>query len=961
MKRIVICLAWLLLVLSCTYSECIPETVSDSDDRTVRVRFVADLCEVKSFVAPDENSISDMNVYAFRNGILVDEAYSSHSGHVTLDLVSGCSYSIYAVANMGRCPAFTEESVFLEKFAYSIGALNELSDVIPMSCRYGTITVSEMMRPVSLKMRRLVSKVVLSVDKESLLSGLKINSVQVRQGASVVRPFVPSGYIGSCAENTDEIIDGDYATADDILRLNDGEQIEFYTLENCQGILLPENSDSNLKVPEMIPGKKDLCTYLELNCVFDGNGLLQGNVDYRIYLGLDECTSFDMPGNSCINVSLFLTGDALKELSWKVDADVGVRDGYVKGKVSQGMHDMSDLYVGERIIYEVRFMDEMIEYLGGSVEGCSLVLMSYGNDAGGISMGQPMVDDGVIYVEMSCIEPSEGELCLLGPDGEYLGFLDDVSISLPNVILSEYQSWNDDGPVETLNFIPECEINGESSRFYLYLTDDLGRNLNGMSAYGFDNTLFEFEDGGTYVNGNMLNTVDVYVNLLDRKPAMAAAEVEFMCWNTGSDHQRNLRLADVYAAVSDAVMEIDECNFGIEGRCIIGLGIPAITLTVVDNGWAGYHDSQLSVKVDNPSNLPLEVLFCQMVPTDGSYAAADDRYVEENLVLDNVDYMTGEFYNSSLPFYVALSSFMSERNSYGDQSISEGDVLIYPLQGISTDDIVQAAGYNKRGLHEMFHLLDVSVSGHRVIGSDISLIDKVSNGSSRYDYIYYSDESWNYKGSFLYSCDALLASGASTSLEYPYLTPLRLKRLHERSRNNATACVEMMYAIDYGRLSVMSYVGLGDQYGLNLTMKYEGQVNGYVKTYPKGTWYSSQDNYCHVGFSYSKTGVPLKSSADFVWADDGQLKQAVDGIYDFSYKDSDRPLGADAYLHRAHPTDVEMDIGFRVEGEKKTELYPFYVRWDNDVIEYFHSQDNKVYNCKINADYSAYNVTFVGY
>jgi hypothetical protein len=97
-----------------------------------------------------------------------------------------------------------------------------------------------------------------------------------------------------------------------------------------------------------------------VDCEFDGSGFLEGDVRYRIYLGLDDCTSFDVPGNSSINISLMLTGDGLNAVSWKVNADVSVRDGYFSGEMVKGMHAMDDLYVGEVFLYEVSYSDELI-------------------------------------------------------------------------------------------------------------------------------------------------------------------------------------------------------------------------------------------------------------------------------------------------------------------------------------------------------------------------------------------------------------------------------------------------------------------------------------------------------------------------------------------------------------------------------------------------------------------------
>ena len=116
-----------------------------------------------------------------------------------------------------------------------------------------------------------------------------------------------------------------------------------------------------------------------------------------------------------------------------------------------------------------------------------------------------------------------------------------------------------------------------------------------------------------------------------------------------------------------------------------------------------------------------------------------------------------------------------------------------------------------------------------------------------------------------------------------------------------------------------------------------------------------------MDFAHEKSGVPLTVSGQYVWADDGQLKAAMNEIYEFSYKDSPKPLGADSYMHKAHPTEVEMGISLLVEGDKGKELYPYYTRWKYDFLEFYHIQEEATYECTVNADASGYFLTVVSH
>ena len=77
-----------------------------------------------------------------------------------------------------------------------------------------------------------------------------VTSVRLNQCASVVRPFKDARGAGSRVEDPSEIIPGDSATQTDLAELNEGGRVTFYTLENCQGVLLPENKSSAAKIPE---------------------------------------------------------------------------------------------------------------------------------------------------------------------------------------------------------------------------------------------------------------------------------------------------------------------------------------------------------------------------------------------------------------------------------------------------------------------------------------------------------------------------------------------------------------------------------------------------------------------------------------------------------------------------------------------------------------------------------------
>ena len=954
--RSLILAALMICAFSCTLVEIQPPVEGDSFAEKVYVRFCAESSAItRSSIDPDENRIEDLNVYAFRDGVLEDAAFVSGDNVMTLNLYAGYSYNIYAAANMGHLEACVDEGEFIENFSFYIAELSDLAEVFPMFCCYRDMYIGGGSPTISLDMERLVSKLSLSIDKAALLEGLQVSSVRLCQCPSVVRPFKWYGKGGSRAETIDDVIDGDFATSDDLISLNQGECVLFYTLENCQGILLPDNDDPLMKIPQMVGENENLCTYLELSCVFGPEGMLDGEVDYRIYLGLDSVSSFDLPGNACVNVILRLTGTGLREVSWKVDADISVRDGYASGRVAEGMHSVNDLYVGESVLYEVELAAELMEYLGGDASGCSLAFLQNGVVSDKLLVDNIQVEDNVLWCELHCRAPvlskDAGKLYLYSSNGECIGCLENkVVVKTPKMIFAEYGAWLDSDPVELLTCIPEMEINGTPAMLYIYFVDENGYNLNGSCSYRFDNSLFEYDVICGSYGGSVVNGISVKYDVLGSDiPGGAAAELYIYCKNDGTDHTKNQLLAEIYSSYKSVLVEICEMRFDIS-RCVsVGCLIPQVCLTLVDNGWAKYHDCQLSVIVENPSNLPLDVCVWQLITTHLNYDYVDAGYVEKNLTLEPIQYITGQFYNGVPPIYGSFASFCSERNSYG----------VYPLVGIATTDIRSAVNYDKRGNGQMIHLIDAAVVNHKIRSNDLIFNDNVCGGLTEYEYIYKAEEAWNYRGTILSSNGSLYMDHKTWSYDYPSISAYSLNSMYDRFSRDGAMGLLMNYNSDYEKVALSAQTNGSLREDMTISIGYSGVVNGYVQTYPNGTWYASQDNYCSVDVDATLSGVSLPSGGSQEFADDGILKKAVSEIYEFSYKDSPRPLGSNSYLHRAHPTDFDLSVSCLVEGDYGNELYPIYVDWKFDGFDYYHEQDGMNYKCALSVDNELFNIVVV--
>lgn len=206
----------------------------------------------KSSLTIGEDTVSDVNIVAFKNGVRTTFVYTTPDSDITLQLLKGESYNIYAVANVGAISIPSSESDFLD-YSYSIDSIDDLNGGFPMWWKLEGFTAGVLTSPVDIELERLVAKVRLSLMAPDM-EGFEVTSVRLCQAASTIRPFAAGGSRALSGET----LDGDYASAADLTTINNGGSICFYTFENCQGTLLEGNTDPWNKVPDNMGDRKSV-------------------------------------------------------------------------------------------------------------------------------------------------------------------------------------------------------------------------------------------------------------------------------------------------------------------------------------------------------------------------------------------------------------------------------------------------------------------------------------------------------------------------------------------------------------------------------------------------------------------------------------------------------------------------------------------------------------------------------
>ena len=307
---------------------------ASADGRTVRpcgrVSIGFDIpgmrCGTRSSFLSDETGIRDVNVFLYRAGRLEWQEWRNSGDPLTLELLEGETYSLYALANVGERQAPAAERD-MHQYVLDLD-LAALGDRMPMASSPGlSFTVLPALsgggipagNQVQVELVRLVAKYDFRVDRAALQYGsFTVESVRIRQASRILDVFGA----GSAAQSTAQVADGDYASEADLARLNQSGTVSFYLLENCQGTLLPGNDDPWRKeyFDASVAGRAPLCTYLEVKGSYtDRSGGLHAIHTYRMFLGSDATTNFDILRNTEYTLTLSVTDLGVFHESWKVE------------------------------------------------------------------------------------------------------------------------------------------------------------------------------------------------------------------------------------------------------------------------------------------------------------------------------------------------------------------------------------------------------------------------------------------------------------------------------------------------------------------------------------------------------------------------------------------------------------------------------------------------------------------
>ncbi len=325
----ILCVATVLAFTSCVrdlnWTDASGECAATISVGTAEVRTRSAAGTADSELTAFENNLVDLTLFRFLvdgSSATLDEAtyYGSLSGSGTTRTISvsgkkGKTYRYYALVNcgdrssdvgVGSAPSALEDIV-----VSGVTVASMKSGGIPMVNREGVAVTFGSTSGVTMPVTRMASRWDFKIDRSQTSNvWFSVLQLKLRQSPNRIRPFATA----NAATSSSWVQDGDSATTDD-LNIIGSSGATFYVLENACGELLPSNTDPWAKVPDSgtsVDGYYP--TYIEMaGQLVDKSGELQRTSYYRMYLGENTTTNFDVERGTKYTLTFRPTEDPITE------------------------------------------------------------------------------------------------------------------------------------------------------------------------------------------------------------------------------------------------------------------------------------------------------------------------------------------------------------------------------------------------------------------------------------------------------------------------------------------------------------------------------------------------------------------------------------------------------------------------------------------------------------------------
>jgi hypothetical protein len=276
-----------------------------------------------SYAADDLNRITDLNVFVYHNGELLKDCclYFTDMSSLLMSLpYEKDGFNIYMVGNMGRIEPPAAEGE-LGSLVYVVKSYDDFRiKGFPLAEKFIGYKKGDY---AHFGLKRLIGQYDIKMRVSADRAEYRVKDVRLKNCAKDVYPFGSGTKASVFVQGQDGDKSGDILTDEDLDKLNAGEAVSLYVVENLQGILLPDNTDRKNKIPSSLElvgkGVADRCTYIEITADIVTPAAKYSDGKYRFYLGQDELKDFSICRNTLYDVTLDFAQNMVCEEEWRIE------------------------------------------------------------------------------------------------------------------------------------------------------------------------------------------------------------------------------------------------------------------------------------------------------------------------------------------------------------------------------------------------------------------------------------------------------------------------------------------------------------------------------------------------------------------------------------------------------------------------------------------------------------------